>query len=202
MLHRDGAAASLEEIARRAGVGSATLHRHFRGHRALLEAVFDDCVDQMCAEADRLAREAPTPDALWTWLRHVAEHCVIEKGLAALLRDVYRDAAQNDSFDRLGRAGQELLDHATKAGSVRTGVTIQELLLQVNAVADVCSVNGADVTRILEVAFERRANYAAAIARSRCRRLLVTSATCFSPLGRRLSAPLLSDKGCAPYCCR
>jgi hypothetical protein len=69
-----------------------------------------------------------------------------------LLRDVCRDAAQNDSFDRLGRAGQELLDHATKAGSVRTGVTIQELLLLVNAVADVCSVNGADVTRILDVA--------------------------------------------------
>ncbi len=44
----------LEEIARRAGVGSATLHRHFRAHRALLEAVFDDRVEQMCAEAERL----------------------------------------------------------------------------------------------------------------------------------------------------
>ena len=152
LLHRDGANASLEEIARRAGVGSATLHRHFHGHRALLEAVFDDRVEQMCAEADRIAEEWPAGDALWVWLRRIAQHCAAEKALAALLRNVYGDtAAQNRSLGMLGRAGQGLLDRAAAVGAVRPGVTIEELLLLVNAVADVCSDNGFDIDRILDL---------------------------------------------------
>src|SRR3954470_24825033 len=51
LIGRDGAQASLEEIARRAGVGSATLHRHFSSRHALLEAVFRDGVAQLCERA-------------------------------------------------------------------------------------------------------------------------------------------------------
>ncbi|HEY2503772.1 MAG TPA: helix-turn-helix domain-containing protein [Mycobacterium sp.] len=154
LLHRQGANASLEEIARRAGVGSATLHRHFRGHRALLEAVFDDRVEQMCAEADRIAEQWPADEALWIWLRHIAQHCVAEKALAALLRNAYGDtAAQNRSFDSLARAGQKLLDGAAAVGALQPGVTLRELLLLVNAVADVCSDNDADIDRLLDLAW-------------------------------------------------
>jgi AcrR family transcriptional regulator len=163
VLHRDGANASLEEIARRAGVGSATLHRHFRGHRALLEAVFDDRVEQMCAEAERIAEQWPAGEALWVWLRHIAQHCAAEKALAALLRNAYGDtAAQNRSVGLLGRAGQKLFDRAAAAGTVQQGVTLEELLLLVNAVADVCGDNGADLDRLLNLAWNggRRASTA------------------------------------------
>jgi AcrR family transcriptional regulator len=154
LLHRDGANASLEEIARRAGVGSATLHRHFRGHRALLEAVFDDRVGQMCAEAERIAQQHPAGEALWIWLTHVARHCAQEKALAVLLRNVSGDnVVQNRSFGLLGRAGQDLLDRAAGAGTVARGVTVEDLLLLVNAVSDVCRDNGADIDRILELAW-------------------------------------------------
>ena len=152
VLHRDGGSASLEEIARLAGVGSATLHRHFRGHRALLEAVFDDRVEQMCAEAERIAQQHPADEALWIWLRHVARHCADEKALAVLLRDSGADSAvQNRSFELLGRAGQVLLDAALAAQSARPDVTIEELLLLVNAVSDVCRDNDADIDRMLDV---------------------------------------------------
>ena len=152
LLHRDGANASLEEIARRAGVGSATLHRHFRGHRALLEAVFDDRIEQMCAEAERIAEQWPAGEALWAWLRHIAQHCAAEKALAALLRNDYGDTgAQNRSFGALGRAGQKLLDRSAAAGAVQPGVTLKDLLLLVNAVADVCSDNSADIDRLLDL---------------------------------------------------
>lgn len=50
-----GTDASLEEIAREAGVGSATLHRHFPSRQALLEAVFRDRVETLCAKAADLA---------------------------------------------------------------------------------------------------------------------------------------------------
>jgi AcrR family transcriptional regulator len=155
LLRRDGANASLEEIARQAGVGSATLHRHFRGRRALLEAVFVDRVEQMCAEAARIAEQRPAGDALWVWLRHVAQHCAAEKALAVLMRTVGADdAAQNRAFALLGQAGQVLLDRAVAAGAVRRGVTIEELLLIVNAVADVCSDNDVDIDRLLDLTWD------------------------------------------------
>jgi AcrR family transcriptional regulator len=155
LLRRDGANASLEEIARRAGVGSATLHRHFRGRRALLEAVFVDRVEQMCAEADRIGEQVPAREALWVWLRHIAQHCADEKALAVLMRSVGAgEAAQNRSFGLLGSAGQGLLDRAAAVGAVRPGVTIEELLLIVNAVADVCSDNAVDIDRILDLTWD------------------------------------------------
>jgi AcrR family transcriptional regulator len=155
LLRRDGANASLEEIARQAGVGSATLHRHFRGRRALLEAVFVDRVEQMCAEADRIGARMPAGEALWVWLRHIAQHCAAEKALTALMRAVGADeAAQNRSFALLGQAGQALLDRAAAAGAVRRGVTIDELLLIVNAVADVCSDNDVDIDRLLDLTWD------------------------------------------------
>ncbi|MFC7643282.1 TetR/AcrR family transcriptional regulator [Streptosporangium lutulentum] len=59
-IAQHGAEASLEEIARHAGVGSATLHRHFPSRQALLEAVFRDRVETLCAKASELAA-ASTP---------------------------------------------------------------------------------------------------------------------------------------------
>ncbi|MYV55588.1 helix-turn-helix domain-containing protein, partial [Streptomyces sp. SID3212] len=55
-----GADASLEQIARTAGVGSATVRRHFPGRRALLEAVFHERIEVLCARARELA---DAPDA-------------------------------------------------------------------------------------------------------------------------------------------
>lgn len=154
LLHRDGVDASLEEIARRAGVGSATLHRHFRGHRALAEAVFNDRVEHMCAEADRIAEQEPAGRALWVWLRHIAQHCVSEKALAALLRNAYGDtAAQSRSLSMLSDAGAALLERAIAAGEAQPDVTLEELLLLVNAVANVCSDNNADLDRLLHLAW-------------------------------------------------
>jgi hypothetical protein len=64
------------------------------------------------------------------------------------------EAAQNRSFALLGQAGQGLLDRATAVGAVRRGVTIGELLLIVNAVADVCSDNDADIDRLLDLTWD------------------------------------------------
>lgn len=151
-LLRSNPNASLEEIARRAGVGSATLHRHFPGRKALLEAVFVDHVEQLCAAADRISQESPPDQALWDWLREVAQHCTQEKALLAMVRMVGPDLTAPDrSFASLERAGQPLLDRAAAANAVRPDVTITDLLQLVNAVADVCDATGADVDRLLAI---------------------------------------------------
>src|SRR5436190_24087702 len=64
---------SLEEIARRAGVGIGTLYRHFPGRTALLEAVYTDQVAALCRRADELiAAESPSA-ALAAWMREIVE---------------------------------------------------------------------------------------------------------------------------------
>src|ERR1700680_1279240 len=55
----NGRAASLEDIARRAGVGIGTLYRHFPSRQALLEAVYVEEVDALCRSAIDLADEPP-----------------------------------------------------------------------------------------------------------------------------------------------
>ena len=61
------------------------------------------------------------------------------------------EAAQNRSVALLGGAGQRLLDRAAAAGAVRRGVTIEEMLLSVNAAAEVCSDNDVDIDRLLDL---------------------------------------------------
>src|SRR6266487_4025102 len=65
--------ASLEEIARRAGVGIGTLYRHFPTRQALLEAVYRDQVDALRARADELLGSLPPDAALVAWLRALVE---------------------------------------------------------------------------------------------------------------------------------
>ncbi|GAA3162482.1 TetR/AcrR family transcriptional regulator [Nonomuraea salmonea] len=132
-----GAEASLEEIARRAGVGSATLHRHFPSRQLLLEAVFRDKVEALCATAAGLAAEPGPGQALAAWLRAVARHVVTNRGLAASLM-----RGAHDGDPSLGAtchtmiidAGADLLARACRANAVRPDVSITDLLTLVNAI--------------------------------------------------------------------
>src|ERR1700737_3172269 len=68
-----GAEASLEAVARRAGVGIGTLYRHFPTREALFEAVYRREVDQLGELAERLAQESAPVDALRQWLRAIVQ---------------------------------------------------------------------------------------------------------------------------------
>src|SRR3954467_3770631 len=77
----EGSAASLEDIARRAGVGIGTLYRHFATRQALLEAVYFDEVEALCQSAIDVAH-APPWDALEAWLRRFVEYIATKQALA------------------------------------------------------------------------------------------------------------------------
>lgn len=81
MIAEAGAGASLEEIARRAGVGSATLHRHFPSRAELLEAVLRDRVQALCAQAEDLLTAPSAGAGLVAWLREVVAHAATARGL-------------------------------------------------------------------------------------------------------------------------
>ncbi|HVW44718.1 MAG TPA: TetR/AcrR family transcriptional regulator [Amycolatopsis sp.] len=132
---RDGADASLEEIARQAGVGSATLHRHFPSRQILLEAVFSAKVETLCRQAKDLAADAEPSDALITWLRAVVAHATSNRGLAtALLRGAH-ESFGTTCHAMITDAGRELLERAHEAEAIRPGVEIVDLLTLANAIA-------------------------------------------------------------------
>ncbi|SDQ62977.1 TetR/AcrR family transcriptional regulator [Quadrisphaera sp. DSM 44207] len=155
-----GAEASLEEVARRAGVGSATLHRHFPSRVALLEAVFHDRVEVLCARARELARDCEPATALAAWLRALGAHASATRGLAASLLDGARAAGPEEQggtcHAMVSDAGGQLLEAARAAGAVRPDVSLDDLLALVNAISLVAerSADEGAAVRLLDVAID------------------------------------------------
>ncbi|WP_150251470.1 TetR/AcrR family transcriptional regulator [Nocardiopsis deserti] len=153
-----GVDASLEEIARRAGVGSATLHRHFPSRRSLLEVVFHDRVEALCARAREHARTREPGDALSAWLRDLNAYAEASRGLAASL---LRDGRDADLLERddgcaamITTAAGELLHRARQARAVRPGVRAEDLVALVSAIslATEDHPDGAQAGRLLDIA--------------------------------------------------
>jgi AcrR family transcriptional regulator len=157
---RDGAGASLKEIARRAGVGSATLHRLFPSRRSLLEAVFHDRVEDLCAMATQRAKENEPGPALFAWLRDLNTYAADSRGLAASLLNDGRDAdllEQNEGCQAMiTNAAYELLQRAQQAAAVRPGLLAEDLLALINAISLAAEhqEDHEQANRLLDIAIE------------------------------------------------
>src|SRR5882724_4231320 len=125
-----GPDASLEAVARRAGVGIGTLYRHFPTREALYEAVYRREVEQLGDFAEQLKDEPKPIDALRRWLRSNVEFVATKKGMSAALTLAAQASPElrSYSFDRLTKAASVLLDRAVAAGEVRTDVSPEDLL--------------------------------------------------------------------------
>ncbi|WP_024804690.1 TetR/AcrR family transcriptional regulator [Nocardia sp. BMG51109] len=125
-----GADASLEQIARTAGVGSATVRRHFPTRYALLEAVSRKRIEALCARARDLTGEGDSRDALLTWLSEVVTYCVTARGLAAALTYAAESdpAHDNACSAALEQAGEPLLHRAAQDGAIAANITVAELI--------------------------------------------------------------------------
>jgi AcrR family transcriptional regulator len=154
-FQRDGVDASLEAIAKDAGVGSATLHRHFRSRRQLAEAVFQERTEAVAAVADRLKAEYEPGPALFQWLRAVLEYAVANRGLVTTLLPPPDEEADAEVCGRqaLAAAADSLLSAARAAGAVRADVTAADVLALVNAMSLLAEQDPtADVQRLLGLA--------------------------------------------------
>jgi AcrR family transcriptional regulator len=130
----EGADASLEDIARRAGVGIGTLYRHFPDRFALMGAVFQAEVDALGEEARTLTSDtslAPL-DALTHWLRAYMAHAMGFRGIAAML--LHEGKLHNCHVQLIGYANA-LAGRAQSAGELRADVTPQDVLRLANALA-------------------------------------------------------------------
>jgi AcrR family transcriptional regulator len=147
VVAEQGADASMEEIARRAEVGSATLHRHFGGRVAMLEAVFANSIDTVCRQAEDLRDHPDAGQALQLWLRSMVRHATDSRGLgAALMMSAERGS---ECHARIVAAGQPLLGRAQQGHSADQQVTIGDLLKLVNAISLASERDVAQADRLL-----------------------------------------------------
>jgi AcrR family transcriptional regulator len=125
-----GPDASLEAVARTAGVGIGTLYRHFPTREALFEAVYRREVHELAALAERLKDEEEPVEALRHWLHSNVRFVATKKGMvAALALAAYKNSAlYSESFDRLTRALAGLLERAIAAGEIRSDISPEDLL--------------------------------------------------------------------------
>jgi AcrR family transcriptional regulator len=148
VVARDGASASLEEIARRAGLGSATLHRHFRSREALLTEVFHEGVERLVARGRELD-ETAGGDGLAVWLEELTRYTATTRGLAVSLRP---GAPDSSCHGLLADVAADLAATAVRAGRLRPEVAVEDLLALANGIAIRAEDDPELATRLLRTA--------------------------------------------------
>src|ERR1700754_2134287 len=130
VFNAGGPEASLEAVAKRAGVGIGTLYRHFPTREDLFEAVYRREVEQLSELAEQLKNAKDPVDALRRWLRSNVEFVATKKGMSAALALTFQSSSELAAFslDRLTKAVGSLLDRAVAAGLMRADVSPEDLL--------------------------------------------------------------------------
>jgi AcrR family transcriptional regulator len=121
---------SLEEIARRAGVGIGTLYRHFPTRQDLLEAVYRDQVEALCARAADLLDQPSPADALATWLRAMVAFSATKRSLVtSMLATMDKNSEIFSACSTAIRGAVEsLLARAQQAGEIRRDVDAGDIM--------------------------------------------------------------------------
>ena len=131
-----GPATSLEDIARDAGVGSATLHRHFPTREVLIAAVYRRQIEDLCASAGDLLARHPADEALAEWLRLFVSHVLARPGMATAIKAAACQTRElGDIRATLRSAVTRLAAPAVIRGMIRPDITADDIL---RALAAVC----------------------------------------------------------------
>jgi AcrR family transcriptional regulator len=131
LFDEHGPDAALDEVARRAGVGNATLYRHFPTRGDLLVAVYADEVTALCDRGAALLKEPSAAEALVTWLDSFVVHIATKRALA-LAGTEDSDEQRTELFDHwhesMRSTAERLLTRAQQAGAIRSSLTVGDLL--------------------------------------------------------------------------
>lgn len=133
---RDGADASVKDIAREAGVGVGTLYRRFPSKELLIEATYRNEVHLLCDAAPGLAASLPPDEALRTWMARFIAFMTTKHGMADALRVVLTDDNERlETRRNLAEAVQQLLAAAAAEGAVRPGVEAPAVLMALGGIS-------------------------------------------------------------------
>jgi AcrR family transcriptional regulator len=127
---RFGADASLDDIAKQAGVGPGTLYRHFPSRGALIEAVYRSEVEKLAAAERNFAVTMPPIEALRAWMLLFVDYIATKKIIAAALNTLVGDPKKvfEGSYNQVWEAIRALVKRAVKSGDIRKDVDPIDLL--------------------------------------------------------------------------
>ncbi|MDR1441820.1 MAG: TetR/AcrR family transcriptional regulator [Bifidobacteriaceae bacterium] len=150
---RDGAA-SLNQIAKLAGVGPGTLYRHFPSRENLILAVYQDGISQLVGAVPALLEVHPPLVALRVWFRRLAGYVRIKHGLGEALSSAVVQAVVDETYAPVTGAVASLLGAAEREGTIRPGVDPADFLLLMGALWRVPAgaAGEAQAERILDLA--------------------------------------------------
>jgi len=141
---RFGASASLDDIAKQAGVGAGTLYRHFPTRDALIEAVYRSEVEKLAAAEQKFAETMPPIAALQAWMLLFIDHIAAKQIIAPALNSVVGGPAKlfEGSHGLIHAAIDALVKRAIASGEVREDLDPFDLLRALIGVAYVASGPG------------------------------------------------------------
>jgi AcrR family transcriptional regulator len=150
-----GSDASLEEIARRAGVGVGTLYRHFPSRQDLIEAVYVEEVEALCRSAEDFTGGSSW-DALLRWFDRFVDYVATKKALLEELMATIGQDAQvfRACHEAIFAAGEPLLERAKRDGVVRPEVEFIDVIRMVTGVTMIRNAEPEDVRRVLGMALD------------------------------------------------
>lgn len=150
-----GESTSLEEIARRAGVGIGTLYRHFPNRQALIEALYADEVEELSRSAAGLEHADPW-DAVVVWFESFVAYLATKRALVdELMNYMDRDAPLFHACRAsMWAAGEPLLKRAQDAGVVRSDVDFGEVLSMMMGIGKIPTDDPAQTERMFRIVLD------------------------------------------------
>jgi AcrR family transcriptional regulator len=135
VVAREGANASMRDIARQAGVGPATLFRHFPTREALLDTLLRSSLEELTDKAGAYEHAASADDALVAWLREAVAFVRMYSDAVTLMAAALADttSALHTSCDNLRSAGTRLLTRAQTAGTADPRMTGSDMFALIGA---------------------------------------------------------------------
>src|SRR4051794_7551874 len=141
----------MEEIARRAGVGVATLYRNFPTRMALMEAVYLAAVDELVTFGEGIV-EADPWEALRSWLERFVEFMRTKHPVAAVLSD--SSPVYLPTRDAIYGIAEPLFERAQTAGRLRPDVTADDVMRVIFAVTGGKYRDAAQYRRALQIVLD------------------------------------------------
>ena len=138
---RSGAATSLDDIAKQAGVGAGTLYRHFPTRDALLEAVYRTEVEKLAAAERKLAQDLSPIEALRAWMLLFVDYIATKQIIAPALNTLVGGHSKvfEASGAQIKAAIHVLVERAIKSGDIRSDLDPLDLLRALIGVSNVAS---------------------------------------------------------------